>query len=244
MALLEGISTDPLRAGGGARWTRVPAARTLALLGALLAALVGAPGEAAPSAQDDPPLELESLAAEFAAMPGLSARFREEKHLALLQEPLVSRGVLYFARPRRLVRHMHEPVASTLLVQGEQIAFSGAHGIRTLDLAESPTLLALVDSIRLLLAGDVEALRESFRVEFESAGDSDERAWEIRLEPLPPPVREVIASIAIAGRGRTPLELRVVETGGDETLTRFSEVDTDRRFSDDELAEFFRVPAP
>ena len=37
--------------------------------------------------------------------------------------------------------------------------------------------------------------------------------------------------------------MRVVELGGDETITTFTEVDTARRFSDAELAELFRVDA-
>jgi hypothetical protein len=192
--------------------------------------------------------ELEPLLEQFAAMTGFSARFREEKHLAMLQEPLVSRGVVYFVPPGRLVRHVEEPLASTFLVHGGEIAYGNADESHSLDLAASPVLRSLVDGIRLVLAGDVDALRESFRVEFEtdseaSTSDAGTRSWRIRLEPLRAPERDGIAWISFSGRGRIPSELRVVERGGDHTVTLFSEVRTDRRFSEDELAKLFRVPS-
>jgi hypothetical protein len=260
MAALEGISSAPWRPRGGPRrpTPRAPAALAPWLLAALLA--LGLPGRAGAAAE--PPArtapetpartaesapELESLLAQFAAMSGFSARFREEKHLAMLQEPLVSRGVVHFATPRRLVRHVEEPLASTFLVQGSEIAFSSADDSGRLDLEASPVLRSLVDGIRLVLAGDVAALRESFRIRLEgdpeaSPSDAPGRPWRIRLEPLHAPERDWIASISFAGRGRTPSELRVVERSGDRTVTLFSEVRTDRRFSEDELAKLFRVP--
>lgn len=248
MSVLEGTSGASLRPPGGRRPTaRAGLARWL--LATLLA--LGGPipaGSAEPPAQ---PAEtgpgLESLLMHFSTMTGFSARFREEKHLAMLQQPLVSRGVVYFAPPRRLVRHVEEPLASTFLVQGSEIAFGSADESRSLDLAASPVLRSLVDGIRLVLAGDVDALRESFRIEFESdsgarASKATARPWRILLEPLHAPARDWIASITFSGRGRTPTELRVVERGGDQTVTVFTEVRADRRFTEDELARLFRVP--
>lgn len=211
----------------------------------MLAAGIGSAASASepPRAGSVPP-ELESLLEGFASMPGLAARFREERHLALLRDPLVSHGVFYFAPPRRLVRHVEQPLASTVLVQGDEIAFSSDRGKRTIDLAASPALGSLVEGVRLVLAGDVDRLGEIFRIEFESPGASDTGRWTIRLEPRRSPLRDVITSIAFAGRGSTPTELRVLEGKGDETVTHFTDVETDRRFSDDEIAQLFRVPPP
>jgi hypothetical protein len=191
--------------------------------------------------------ELETLLEGFSRMTGLSARFREERHLTMLEEPLVSKGVVFFAPPGRLVRHVGEPLASTLLVEGSEITFGSADEVRSLDLATSPVLCSLVDGIRLVLAGDADALRESFRIQVETdsgaaAAGAGERRWRIRLEPLQAPARDAIASISFSGRGRTPTEVRVVERGGDQTVTTFSEVRADLRFSEEELARLFRVP--
>ena len=108
-------------------------------------------------------------------------------------------------------------------------------------------LRSLVDGIRLVLAGDLGALRESFRIGFETDSRAPpaaaaERRWRILLEPLQAPVRDSIASISFSGRGFTPGEVRVVERGGDQTVTTFSEVRADLRFSEAEIARLFRVP--
>jgi hypothetical protein len=194
--------------------------------------------------EDGHPAELEALLAGFAAMPGLSARFREERHLSLLQEPLLSNGALFFAPPDRLLRRVDDPVESTLLVEGNRLTFSGAEGPRTIDLDSHPAVRAFVDSFRLLLAGNLDALGGVYRIEFEEAERSAAREWRIRLRPRRPPLEEIIASIEIVGRGQTLDELRLLEVRGDETITRFWGVDTNRRFGEGELAELFRLPEP
>ena len=99
-----------------------------------------------------------------------------------------------------------------------------------------------VDGITRLLAGDLEGLRAHYRMRFDP-GDSDpDGGWSLHLEPTVSPLDEVIASIAFVGRGRVLRELTVTETSGDETRTRFSEVDGERRFAPEELARLFRSP--
>jgi hypothetical protein len=188
-------------------------------------------------------IEMETLLGQFAAMPGLSARFREERHLDLLEEPLVNRGVLYFAPPDRLLRRVEEPVESTLLVRAGQLTLRSAAGTRAIDLDVHPVVRAFVDSFRMLLAGDLEALRASYRIVW-TTESADPSRWQMRLEPLGPPLRDAIVSIAVSGRRAVVRELRVAEVGGDETVSHFSEVDTERRFSEAELARIFRVPEP
>jgi len=221
----------------------------LGVLAAGLAALVAAAGAplsagAEVSQGEEPRFDLESLFAELASMPGLEARFREEKRIALLREPLVSHGVLYFAPPDRMLRRVREPVESTLLLRGGELSIGSARGIRTIDLATNPVLRTFVDPFRLLLAGDIEALRTSYRVRLETSGEPAARGWEIRLEPLHSPVKDAIAWIGLSGQGRVLFELEVREVSGDVTTTRFSAVDTERHFSDRELEELFERSPP
>jgi hypothetical protein len=187
---------------------------------------------------------LEALLADFAAIPGLAAQFREERRIGLLKEPLVSSGALDLAPPDGMLRRVDDPVASAVLVEGSLLVFSGSGNRRTLDLDRNPAVRVYIDTFRLLLAGDAEALREIYRIEFEAGEDPAERMWLIRLRPLHSPLAEAIASVEIAGRGRTLGEFRLKKVSGDETVTRFSEVDTTRRFGGGELAEMFRLSQP
>jgi hypothetical protein len=215
----------------------------------VLAGATVAPRSAAaePAQREAARFDLEALLAQFASMPGLTARFSEERRIALLREPLLSHGVLYFAPPDRLLRQVREPLASSLLLRGNTLTLGSTRGTRTIDLGANPLVRSFVDSFRLLLAGDIEALRASYRVRFEAAeaaGAATQRRWEVRLEPLLAPVQQAIAWIRFSGRGRVLLELEVHEVSGDVTLTRFSAVDTERQFSDHELEELFQRAAP
>jgi hypothetical protein len=219
----------------------------LVLAGTVAAAWAVLAGAAEPPQREAARSDLESLLAQFASLPGLTARFREERRIALLREPLLSHGVLYFAPPDRLLRHVQEPVESSLLLRGHTLTLGSARGTRTIDLGANPLVRSFVDSLRCLLAGDIEALRATYRVRFEvaeAAGGEMQRRWEVRLEPLLAAVQQAIAWIRISGRGRVLLELEVREASGDVTLTRFSAVDTERHFSDRELEQLFRRPAP
>jgi hypothetical protein len=222
-------------------------ARRLVLAGTIAAAWAVLAGAAEPAQREAARFDLEALLAQFAAMPGLTARFREERRIALLRQPLLSHGVLYFAPPDRLLRHVREPLESSLLLRGNTLTLGSTRGTRTIDLGANPVARSFVDSFRLLLAGDIEALRATYRVRFEAAeaaGGGTQRGWEVRLEPLLASVQQAIAWIRLSGRGRVLLELEVREVSGDVTLTRFSAVDTERHFSDRELEELFQRSVP
>jgi outer membrane lipoprotein-sorting protein len=211
---------------------------TLASIGIGLAAATSAAEPPAP-----PPRSLESLLAEFRALPGVSARFREERRIALLREPLVSSGTVYFAPPDRLVRHVEQPIASTALIEGGELRFGAAGTERSLDLETHSAVRGFVDGFRLLLAGDLAALRQLYEVHLEAPPGAED-AWEVALRPSHEPLRTAIESIRMSGRDRRLLALRIRERNGDETRMDFSDVRTDRRFSDAELAELFRLPDP
>ena len=72
-----------------------------------------------------------------------------------------------------------------------------------------------------------------------SAALALERGWQVQLRPLDGPLAELVESMLFSGEARTLRELRIVEVGGDQTLTRFADVDPERRFAEAELMELF-----
>ncbi len=201
---------------------------------ALWAAILAAQAAAAPDA-------LAALLTDLAAIPGLEAHFREEKHLALLEEPLVSEGSLLYARPDRLRRSVEKPVRSTLVLRGSELSMAAAGSARVIDLEAQPTIRVFVESFRLILAGDLARLRELYALELRSATSA---GWELRLTPRGPPLSTAIAAVELRGRGRVLQQLRVREASGDETVTQFRDVDPARSFSERERDELFRPPTP
>jgi hypothetical protein len=180
----------------------------------------------------------------MASTPGVRAEFREEKRLALLEAPLVSEGTLYFVPPSRLARITSRPGESTLVIDGGRMSYTDATGASDVDLAGSRVARSMVENFVVLFGGDLAALRERYRIEFEAEGTR----WQMRLIPKAAPLSQFIASVEMRGAGPALEEMVIREPDGDFTTTRFRRVETDRRFTPEELARLFppgpSAPAP
>lgn len=215
--------------------------RVWSCVGVVLACLVGA---SAPVHAQDPtsqtqvaPLTLERLLDGFAAMPGLSAEFREEKFMALLAEPLVNEGSLHFAKGK-LARHVTKPVASSVLIADGLLEFGDAGGKETIDLQQNPVVRLFVDSFVHIFAGDRAALEQLYAIQF-TPGEGG--SWVMVLRPRMSPIDKVIDRVILEGKQLAVAKMRIIEVGGDETITTFTKVDTAKQYSERELAELFRV---
>jgi outer membrane lipoprotein-sorting protein len=199
--------------------------------------LLALPAGAEPGESAQPPT-LEALMRGMAGASGVEARFREEKRLALLSEPLESRGTLYFVPPNRLSRQTTEPSASRLVIDGDRVSFRDAAGGDAMDLSASPIAREYVSNFIVLFNGDLDALRERYRTDFRA----DAKGWQLALTPRGAPLSDFIERVTLVGRGRALERMELVETGGDRTTTWFEQVKTDRVFSADELKRIFSEP--
>jgi outer membrane lipoprotein-sorting protein len=205
------------------------------LLAAVLLAL-----PAAISAEDPAqPPTLEALMKGMAGAPGVVARFREQKQLALLSEPLESRGTLYFVPPNRLSRETSEPSQTRLVIDGDRFFFRDAAGSQAMDLSASPIAREYVSNFIVLFNGDLDALRRRYEPDFRA----DASGWTLVLRPRDGRLREFIERVTLVGRGRALERMELVEAGGDRTTTWFEAVRTDRAFSAEELARIFPEPS-
>lgn len=205
----------------------------VALCTLLLSGGTGAPG---------PGVTLDGLAAEFASLPGLEARFREERRFAVLAEPLVNEGSLYFAPPRLLLWRVERPIRSELRLRDREVSVTAEGRTQRIDLASEPLARAFVDGFLLLLSGDVSGIRAAYEARIESKV-GDER-WRIGLVPRGAEARAAIASLEMWGVGSKPEGFGLRLTSGDEIRTRFVSVDVARSFTPAELEEIFQVPPP
>jgi outer membrane lipoprotein-sorting protein len=198
---------------------------------------LGLPAGAETREASQPPT-LEALMRGMAGASGVVARFREEKRLALLSEPLESRGTLYFVPPDRLSRETTEPSASRLVIDGDRVSFRDAAGSDAMDLSASPIAREYVSNFIVLFNGDLDALRKRYRTDF----SADAKGWRLVLTPRGLPLSDFIERVTLVGRGRALERMELVEAGGDRTTTWFEDVTTDRVFSADELKRIFSEP--
>ncbi|HEY8376053.1 MAG TPA: outer membrane lipoprotein carrier protein LolA [Nannocystis sp.] len=201
----------------------------------------GPGGAAAASAAPEASITLGELLGRFAGMTGLQASFREEKRMALLAAPLVNEGVIYFApngkRPR-LARHTTRPSPSVVVIDGDALRLADVGGREEIALDRNPAVRLFVDSFVKIFAGDREALAAMYTLDLKAEG----QRWTLRLKPKVAPLDRLIEKVEITGEGVVIATMRVVEVGGDESVTTFSAVDPQRTFTAEEQAALFSLP--
>lgn len=184
------------------------------------------------------PPYLSELLAAFRKCPGLSADFIEEKHIVLLGAPLKSSGRIYFHPPYHIARVTEKPNKSHLVVSGKKIVVKEGNSRKEVDLSDKPALRDLIGSLLHLLSGDEQQLRANYEVNFRQEKSTE---WHLVLFPRNSAVKKLVESFSFAGSGIVLRELRVKEKNGDESITRFSSVNTERKFSAKEIAQIFEI---
>jgi outer membrane lipoprotein-sorting protein len=182
---------------------------------------------------------LETLMEGMARTTGVEAHFLERKEIALLSEPLETRGTLVFLPPDRLARVTTSPSRSRLVIDGERFSFRDSAGGEALDLSANPLAREFVDSFMVLFNGDLAKLRERYEPEL---GGNAER-WSLVLRPRRRPMSDLIERITLDGAGRALRGMEMLERDGDRTTTTFGDVAVDRRFTPEELERWFGADA-
>ncbi|PRQ07484.1 outer membrane lipoprotein carrier protein LolA [Enhygromyxa salina] len=194
-------------------------------------------GLVAPVAEAAAPVSVDELLVGFAQMPGLYAEFRQESHFGLLAEPLIDTGTLHFANGR-LARRTLAPTPSVVIMDAKGIEYGDASKTERIELDGKPAVRQFVDAFTKIFAGDRSGLEALYRIEFQAGED---RSWTMTLVPKVSPMDKIIAKVVVSGTNLEIGSMRVVERGGDETITVFSKVDTQRKYAAAELARLFSV---
>lgn len=199
-------------------------------------------GAAISNAQStNPRVALDSLLDAFAQMEGLEAQFVEEKRLALLKAPLVSRGRLYFVRPGYLLRQIDTPQSSKVLITPTTLTLEDGNTVEKIDLAARSDVRSFVGSFVSLLAGDKDALTKVYRIEL-TWTEPDQ--WRMELTPKTAPLSDLITKVWVTGSELSVVEVHVFDTSGDDTIMRMLNVNPERQFNASERKVLFGIEAP
>lgn len=186
-------------------------------------------------AASDPQLVTSTLK-RFSEVHTLTAKFIEEKSIALLQRPLQSSGRVIYDRSLGVARVVDTPHASTiLLLPGRLVSIQNG---RRSQIPVTESMSGLVDAFRDLLRGDLQRLEATFEVGAETQGD----LWSVSLSPRSANARRAITLIRLMGRGLVIESLAVVEANGDRSTAHFADVRTDASLTDAERALLSDAP--
>ncbi len=149
----------------------------------------------------------------------LASDFVQEKHLAVFQEVLQSKGRLYFQRPDRLRWELTAPVASGFVLDGGRgrrwNSRSGEEEDFQLD--REPVMKLVAEQLFAWAGGDFTRLRQQYRISVLNAAPVV-----LRLEPLAAASGFLdYLRVAFAADGRHVEVVEVHEKDGDFTRIRF-----------------------
>lgn len=160
------------------------------------------------------PLDLPALAALLATRRSGEATFTEERFVSGIDGPLRASGRLAFEAPSRFMRQTLEPLAETLMVDGERLSLRRGGRTRHLSLDTAPEIAAMVTAVRGTLTGDAAALEQHFipRVE------GDRRQWVLTLQPRDRRLAQQLRELQIAGTGAEVRSVALWMSDGDRSL--------------------------
>jgi hypothetical protein len=162
---------------------------------------------------------LEGLEKALRRTPPVSTPFVEYRFTHLLKKPLRSSGTLEYRADGVLARHVETPYRETSEVAGEQVRIARAGApARTLSLARSPQMRALLGSLRALLEGRLAPLESDFDITLEGQATQ----WTLSLRPRQAKLARQLERIDVFGRGDRPDCVETRETDGDGAFTLLS----------------------
>ncbi|MHB1280169.1 MAG: LolA family protein [Acidithiobacillus sp.] len=146
------------------------------------------------------------------------ASFVETKYLGFLDKPIQSSGNMRFVSPDILEMHTVKPDDQVMLVQGDVLTVDK----HTIQLDSHPELLAFVDSIRGVLAGNTGLLERYFTLSLKG----EENSWSLMLVPKKNDFAKQIKHITVGGIGHMVRSIEIVKANHDWSLISISNSST------------------
>lgn len=176
-------------------------------LAALLSACLATPASAAA-------WNLATLMQALGQQAAGHARFTETKTLALLEQPLTSRGELVYAPPDRLEKHTVQPQAESMRVAGDTLTLTRQGQVHTLHLPEQPQARAIVDAVRGTLTGNHALLARHYTLRLSGTA----ARWRLTLTPTGTGMRQWVRQIEVSGTQGRIQQIETFQTDGDRSL--------------------------
>ncbi|MBW0001413.1 MAG: outer membrane lipoprotein carrier protein LolA [Verrucomicrobia bacterium] len=151
----------------------------------------------------------------------LQADFREERHMSMLKEPVVSQGKIWFTIPDKIRRDIGGNTPSTTVINGRKmvIFYPKFKEEEVYDLEKRPMLK---DSLQALTAGlNFRQVSTYYNVE----GSKEGNDYQIVLTPKSGAIRKVVKSVTLTlDRNLNPQHVVFVSSRGERVEVSYSDV--------------------
>jgi hypothetical protein len=184
------------------------------------------------TAASDAPDLLSRIVAQLSEPAVVRAGFVQEKRIAVLSRPVVSRGRIIVSRRDGLIWLIEVPLRMSIAFSGSLIIETDAEGRRRVHSDSDNRIQAEVGRVfHGLLAADLSILDRYFSLQ--ATGDTQH--WRIDLTPRSVELSKFIKALQLTG-GRHIEAIRVEEPNNDITLIRLQNVTTADSLNADEQA--------
>jgi outer membrane lipoprotein-sorting protein len=164
---------------------------------------------------------VQRLQATTNQQPSLQASFREERHLAMLKDPIVNEGKVWFTLPDKIRREIDGKTPSTTVIDGKKMSiyYPNYQQVEVYDLEKRPIIK---DSLRALTAGlDFREIKGYFDLQ----GSKEGNKYRITLTPKTAAVRKLVQSIDLTiGEDLIPETVTVHNSKGEVFTSTYTNV--------------------
>lgn len=156
-----------------------------------------------------------ALMQTLAASKGSRADFVEKKYLASVDRPIESSGELVYVAPSRFEKRTVKPKPEVMVVDGGTLSIERNGTRRSIALSSFPEVSAFTESIRATLAGDLDALQRSYRVQLDGSASQ----WRLTLLPSDPKIAALVSRVTVEGRDTRLESIEVLQADGNRSVT-------------------------
>jgi outer membrane lipoprotein-sorting protein len=179
---------------------------------------------ASPMTQSDIDQLVQKLQALHDSQPSLQANFREERHLAMLKDPVVNEGKVWFTLPDKIRREIAGRTPSTTVIDGKKMSiyYPNYQQLEIYDLEKRPVIK---DSLRALTAGlNFREVTNYYALE----GSKNGSEYQITLTPKTASVKKLVKSVDLTIDDKlTPLRVVIHDNKGQVFTVTYTDVRRD-----------------
>ena len=179
---------------------------------------------AAPLSQDEITDLVKRLETVYQNRTSLQANFREERHMAILKEPIVNQGKIWFTPPDKIRREISGNSPSTTVIDGKKmtIYYPNLKTAEQYDLEKRPVIR---QSLEALTAGlNFNNVSDYYNIE----GTKEDKDYVLNLAPKTASIRRLIKSLTLTIlTDLTPQKVDFESPRGEKVFTVFSDVKRD-----------------
>lgn len=177
--------------------------------------------QASPMSQSDIEQLVQKLQALHQSEPSIEANFREERHTALLKDPLVTQGKVWFTLPDKVRREVSGSRPSTTIIDGNKMSiyYPSFQQLEVYDLERKPMLR---DSIQAIAAGlNFQKVTSYYNIE----GSKEGNVYRLVLTPKTSNMRRLLKSVDLTiDQNLSPTEVQVLDAKGEKVLVNYTNV--------------------